>query len=69
MKAGKDFDFVGVPGAGHGMGGEYGVRRMRDFFVRHLLGEEPPDRNSTSSESITGSAAEKSSTGSSSSSN
>ena len=27
------------------LGGEYGARRMRDFFVRHLLGEEPPDRN------------------------
>ena len=25
IKAGKDFDFVVVPGAGHGMGGEYGI--------------------------------------------
>jgi len=45
IKAGKDFDFVLVPGAGHGMGGTYGNRRMQDFFVRHLLGMEPPDRN------------------------
>jgi dipeptidyl-peptidase 4 len=45
IKAGKDFDLVVVPGAGHGMGGSYGTRRMHDFFVRHLLGEEPPDRN------------------------
>jgi dipeptidyl aminopeptidase/acylaminoacyl peptidase len=45
IKAGKDFDFVLVPGAGHGMGGAYGTRRMHDFFVRHLLGTEPPDRN------------------------
>ena len=45
IKAGKDFDLVFVPGAGHGMGGEYGSRRMRDFFVRHLLGTETPDRN------------------------
>ncbi len=45
IKAGKDFDLVVVPGAGHGMGGEYGTRRMHDFFVRHLLGTEPPDRN------------------------
>jgi dipeptidyl aminopeptidase/acylaminoacyl peptidase len=45
IKAGKDFDLVVVPGMGHGMGGEYGVRRMRDFFVRHLLDVEPPDRN------------------------
>ena len=45
IKAGKDFDLVVVPGAGHGMGGSYGERRMRDFFVRHLLGVEPVDRN------------------------
>ena len=45
IKAGKDFDLVVVPGAGHGMGGTYGTRRMNDFFVRHLLGAEPPDRN------------------------
>jgi len=45
IKAGKDFDLVVVPGAGHGMGGPYGERRKNDFFVRHLLGIEPPDRN------------------------
>ncbi|MEN6425470.1 MAG: prolyl oligopeptidase family serine peptidase [Phycisphaerales bacterium] len=45
VKAGKDFDLLVVPGAGHGMGGAYGQRRMQDFFVRHLLGVEPPDRN------------------------
>ncbi|MBP8910210.1 MAG: prolyl oligopeptidase family serine peptidase [Phycisphaerae bacterium] len=47
IKAGKDFDLLVVPGAGHGMGGAYGQRRMQDFFVRHLLGVEPPDRNGT----------------------
>jgi dipeptidyl aminopeptidase/acylaminoacyl peptidase len=45
IKAGKDFDLLVVPGGGHGMGGAYGQRRMQDFFVRHLLGSEPPDRN------------------------
>ncbi len=45
IKAGKDFDLLVVPGAGHGMGGAYGDRRLRDFFVRHLQGVEPPDRN------------------------
>jgi hypothetical protein len=45
IKAGKDFDLLVVPGGGHGMGGAYGQRRMHDFFVRHLLGQEPPDRN------------------------
>jgi hypothetical protein len=47
IKADKDFEFVFVPGAGHGMGGEYGGRRMNDFFVRHLLDQDPPDRNGT----------------------
>lgn len=36
IKADKDFDLIVVPGAGHGMGGRYGERRMRDFFVEHL---------------------------------
>jgi dipeptidyl aminopeptidase/acylaminoacyl peptidase len=36
IKAGKDFDLLVVPGAGHGMGGAYGQRRMQDFFIRHL---------------------------------
>jgi dipeptidyl aminopeptidase/acylaminoacyl peptidase len=41
IKADKDFDLVVVPGAGHGGGGAYGERRLRDFFVRHLWGREP----------------------------
>jgi dipeptidyl aminopeptidase/acylaminoacyl peptidase len=45
IKAGKDFDLLVIPGGGHGMGGAYGQRRMQDFFVRHLLGTQPPDRN------------------------
>ncbi len=45
VKAGKDFDLLVVPNADHGMGGAVGVRRMNDFFVRHLLSVEPPDRN------------------------
>jgi dienelactone hydrolase len=45
IKANKDFDLVVVPGMGHGLGGAYGQRRMEDFFVRHLRGVEPPDRN------------------------
>jgi dienelactone hydrolase len=46
IKAGKDFEFIVFPGAGHGAGSSrYGERRRRDFFVRHLLGVEPPDRN------------------------
>jgi dipeptidyl aminopeptidase/acylaminoacyl peptidase len=45
IKAGKDFDFLMVPGMGHSDGGLYGRRRLQDFFVRHLHGVEPPDRN------------------------
>jgi dipeptidyl aminopeptidase/acylaminoacyl peptidase len=45
IEAGKDFDFLMIPGAGHGSGGEYGERRRFDFFVEHLLGARPPDWN------------------------
>lgn len=45
IRAGKDFDLLVVPNAGHGMGGAYGQRRMQDYFVRHLLEQQPPDRN------------------------
>jgi len=45
IKAGKDFEYLVVPGGGHGAGGAYGQRRLQDFFTRHLLGKEPPDRN------------------------
>jgi dipeptidyl aminopeptidase/acylaminoacyl peptidase len=45
IKAGKDFDLLVVPGLGHSNGGVYGTRRLQDFFVRHLQGVEPPDRN------------------------
>jgi dipeptidyl aminopeptidase/acylaminoacyl peptidase len=45
MKAGKNFDLLSIPGMGHSDGGNYGRMRKRDFFVRHLLGVEPPDRN------------------------
>jgi uncharacterized protein (DUF885 family)/dienelactone hydrolase len=40
IKAGKDFELLVVPNANHGMGGTYGQRRIRDFFVRHLLETE-----------------------------
>ncbi len=45
IKAEKDFDLLFLPGAGHTSGGDYGERRRRDYFVRHLLGEVPPDWN------------------------
>lgn len=45
IKADKDFELIVVPNADHGLGGAYGQRRMRDFFVRHLLGGEKGHRN------------------------
>ncbi len=39
IRADKDFDLIVVPNMGHSNGGAYGQRRMRDFFVRHLIGE------------------------------
>lgn len=45
IRADKDFDLLVVPNAGHGIGGAYGERKMRDFFVRHLLGKDLPNRN------------------------
>ena len=48
IKADKDFDMLVISGAGHGSGGSYGRRRMQDFFIRHLQGVEPPNRNASS---------------------
>jgi dipeptidyl aminopeptidase/acylaminoacyl peptidase len=45
IKAKKNFDFLMVPGMGHSMGGDYGERKRRDFFVKHLLNVEPPAWN------------------------
>jgi dipeptidyl aminopeptidase/acylaminoacyl peptidase len=55
IKAGKDFDLLVIPGAGHGMGGAYGHRRMLDFFARHLLSTDVPNRNSQSLQAATAS--------------
>jgi len=48
IKANKNFDLLVIPGGGHGMGGEYGQRKMFDFFVRHLHGVDLPNWNSPS---------------------
>ena len=42
IKADKDFEFLIVPGGGHGIAeSPYGQRRRMDFFVRNLWGLEP----------------------------
>jgi hypothetical protein len=45
IRASKDFELVVIPGAGHGSGGAFGARKRNDWFVRHLLGIEPPAWN------------------------
>ncbi|UKK53577.1 S9 family peptidase [Prevotella sp. E2-28] len=42
QKANKDFELVVIPGAHHTMGENYGDHKRYDFFVRHLMGVEPP---------------------------
>ena len=43
-KANKDYDLVIFPNAGHGFGTDspYMMRRRWDYFVKNLLGKEPP---------------------------
>lgn len=36
IRANKDFDLLIIPNGGHGAGGDYYQRRMKDFFLRHL---------------------------------
>ena len=45
IQADKIFDLLVIPGGGHGMGGDYGQRKLYDFFVQHLHGITPPHWN------------------------
>jgi len=45
IKAGKNFDMLVIPGADHTDGGPYGEHKRRDYFVKWLLGVDPPDWN------------------------
>jgi dipeptidyl-peptidase 4 len=43
IKANKEFDLLMVPNSGHGYTpGNYVMRRRWDYFVKHLLGVDPP---------------------------
>jgi dipeptidyl-peptidase-4 len=43
IKANKDFDLIMLPNRNHGFGNEpYMVRRRWDYFVRYLMGGQPP---------------------------
>jgi hypothetical protein len=43
---------VVVPGMGHSGGGEYGDKKRKDFFVKHLLQVEPPSWYDSSSQGV-----------------
>lgn len=42
IQAGKDFELVVIPGAHHTMGEDFGEHKRYDFFVKNLLGVNPP---------------------------
>jgi dipeptidyl aminopeptidase/acylaminoacyl peptidase len=49
-KANKMFDLLFAPGEDHGVRGPrgtYSQLKLQDFFIRNLLGQEPPDWNPT----------------------
>ena len=43
QKAHKDFDFLLITGAHHTMGESFGEHKRYDFFVKNLLGIDPPE--------------------------
>ena len=43
IKAGKNFDQIYMPGGTHSLNGDFEWRRIHDFFVKHLLDQEPPE--------------------------
>lgn len=45
MKAGKDFEYIMVPGMGHSSGNDWVERKRKDFFIKHLMNIEPTDWN------------------------
>jgi hypothetical protein len=58
IKANKTFELVVVPGANHGAGGPFSIRKRNDWFVKNLLGLDPPNWNQMDeSQSTTATAA------------
>jgi dipeptidyl aminopeptidase/acylaminoacyl peptidase len=56
IQAGKYFDLLVVPNGGHGAGGQYAIRKRNDFFVKWLLGVQPPNWNAVTADTRVGSA-------------
>jgi dipeptidyl aminopeptidase/acylaminoacyl peptidase len=54
IKANKEFELVVLPGVNHTLGGEYGERKRRDFFVKYILGMNPPNWNQIDSKAEIG---------------
>ena len=43
MKANKNFEQLYLPGKTHSLGGPFEMHKMHAFFVKNLLGQEPPE--------------------------
>ena len=43
MKANKNFDQLYLPGKTHSLGGPFEMHKMHDFFVKHLMHQDPPE--------------------------
>jgi dipeptidyl-peptidase 4 len=58
IKANKDFDLLMLPNQRHGYGNasNYMMRRRWDYFVRYLLGAEPPHEYQIHASAAVGSA-------------
>lgn len=49
IKANKDFDLIIIPNRRHGLNDHpYFIRKRWDYFVKHLMGQEPPKEYSIS---------------------
>jgi len=45
IAAKKDFELVVLPGVNHTLGGDYGEKKRRDFFVKSFYNQATPDWN------------------------
>ena len=45
INAGKSFDQYYLPSKGHSLASPFEIRRLQEYFVKHLKGEEPPEWN------------------------
>ncbi|MDR2389564.1 MAG: S9 family peptidase [Tannerellaceae bacterium] len=43
IRAGKNFEQLYLPAKGHSLAGKFEMHRLHDFFVKHLLQQDPPE--------------------------